>query len=102
MTNDVGPDARSDTAEVAKEVALLQNLAICRTRGNIFAGEEVKDLICGILEEGKREILLIKEQRDHVGLEVVRVDKRSRQDPGGAPGVSDEQGQQEKPGKEHG
>jgi hypothetical protein len=72
MTNDVGPYARSDTAEVASEVALLLDLAICRTRGNIFAGEEVKDLICSILEEGKREILLIKEHRNHVGMNVVR------------------------------
>jgi hypothetical protein len=101
MSNDVGPDARGDTAVVAKEVVLLLNLAICRTRGNVFAGEEVKDLICGILEEGKLEILLIEEKRDRVSLEVVPGGKEVRRDPGGTPGVSGDQCRQEKPGREH-
>lgn len=71
MTNDMGPDTRSGTAEVAKGVALLLDLAIRRTRANVHADEEVKDFICRVLQKGKRQVLLAEERRDRLGLEIV-------------------------------
>jgi hypothetical protein len=97
---------RSDSAvEAAREAAMLVTLAVRRTRGNAFVGEEDKESICGPLEEAKQEILLIGERKDHVGLGVVQGGEGAsgyRQAGTRSLEVSDEQGWQEKPAREFG
>ena len=72
-----GDTANRATAGVAKEVALLLNLTIRRTRANVHADEEVKDFICRVLQKGKRQVLLTEERRDRLGLEVVHGGKEA-------------------------
>ena len=75
MANDARPKARNGTAEAAKDAILLVDLAIRRTRGNAFVGEQIKEFICKPLEEAKQEILLIEDQNDRVGMGLVHGEK---------------------------
>lgn len=52
--------------EAAGEAVSLVDLAIRRTRANPFVTEEVKESICGPLEEAKRQVLLGGRDADHV------------------------------------
>ena len=84
---------------------MLVTLAVRRTRGNAFMGEEDKESICGPLEEAKQEILLIGERKDRVGFGVVQGGEEVsgyRQAGRLSPEVSDEQGWQEQPAIEFG
>ena len=79
---------------------MLLTLAVRRTRGNAFVGEEDKESICGPLEEAKEEILLIGERKERVGLGVVQGGEEAsayRQAVRRSLEVSDEQGWQEQP-----
>lgn len=79
---------------------MLLTLAVRRTRGNAFVGEEDKESICGPLEEAKQEILLIGAGRDYVGLGVVQGGEEAsgyRQAGRRSLEVSNEEGWQEQP-----
>ena len=86
----------TSAAEAAEEAALLVDLAIRRARANPFVIEEVKEAICGPLEEAKRQILLGGWDAENTGPEVVREVKEAAANRWG-PGADVERGWPEEP-----
>ncbi len=49
------------TEEFTGEITSLLDLAIARSRANVFADEEVKEVIRGVLEGARQEIAHLEE-----------------------------------------